>query len=603
MRSRPSILILAALVAGLACTTTRNVGSVAAEAPPAPAAPLRLTLVGTNDLHGWIEPHRSTLPDGSVAEQGGLAVFAGYLAAIRADNPGGVLLLDGGDIFQGTLASNLTEGSVMVKAMNALGFEAAALGNHEFDYGPSGPASVAGPGEDPFGALKDRLAEADFPILGANVFEADSGATPGWLRNDGTKIVERHGLKIGLVGLSTPSTPRTTNPANVESLRFGSIAPSALEAATRLRAAGADVVIALVHAGARCESLADPHDVSSCDQDQSELFEFLGELPPGTLDAVIAGHTHAALGHFVHGVPVIETSGLGRSFGLIELFVDPVTRKVLPEATQLRPAQPICAWVDAASKTCDARALRQQEQVTWEAASYLKRPIVVDEAIQTMVAPALARVSEEQARRLGVEVAQQLRRDYNAESDLGNVLADGVRGAAGADVAILNSGGLRADLERGSLTFGKVYEVLPFDNTLAVVEVTTAELEKLLSIAYGSHKGVFQLSGLAVHLSACNGPDRLRKLTLPDGRPLPKRMWKVAMPDFLARGGDGLGAVLSKLPAGRIDLGERTGVGLREALIAHWLKMGRPLSAPVKGRIHFAPPPPAGCHGAEAGHR
>src|SRR5690606_13169135 len=100
------------------------------------------------------------------------------------------------------------EGEVMVEAMNALGFDAAALGNHEFDYGPAGPASVAGAGEDPFGALKERIAEADFPILGANVFEAATGAQPAWLGNDGTRLVQRHGLTIGLMGMATPSTPR-----------------------------------------------------------------------------------------------------------------------------------------------------------------------------------------------------------------------------------------------------------------------------------------------------------------------------------------------------------------------------------------------------------
>src|SRR5690606_38425683 len=130
----------------------------------------------STDQDGWLGPRGATLPDGSVTEQGGLAVFAGYLDILRRDNPGGVVLLDGGDIFQGTLASNLTEGAVMVKAMNALGYDAAALGNHEFDYGPAGPVSVAGEGEDPFGALKARMSEAEFPILAANVYDEIGGA-------------------------------------------------------------------------------------------------------------------------------------------------------------------------------------------------------------------------------------------------------------------------------------------------------------------------------------------------------------------------------------------------------------------------------------------
>jgi 5'-nucleotidase len=602
---RHPISFLAAICLVVSCAAPRQVAPVpAVQGQDAPAAPVRLTLVGTNDLHGWLEPHRTTLADGSIAEQGGLAVFAGYLKALRAVDPEGVLLLDGGDLFQGTLASNLTEGAVVVEAMNALGYTAAALGNHEFDYGPSGPVSVARPGDDPFGALKDRLKQLRFPLLGANLYDATTGARPGWLGNDGTLLIERKGVKVGLVGLSTPSTPHTTNPVNVESLRFGSLAPTALEAATRLRKHGAEVVIAVVHAGGKCASMEDPRDVSSCDQADSELFEMMEGLPEGTLDAVIAGHTHSPLGHFIRGTPVIETSGLGRSFGLIELALDPQTRKLLPEETRITSGIPVCSRVEVGTKTCDSRALRRMQTVAWEPARFRDQAIERNEAIAAMLAPALARVAEEQQRPLGLQVPALLGRDYQAESPLGNLLADAVRSAAGADLAILNSGGLRADLPAGELTFGGIYEVIPFDNTLAVVKVTTPQLRKLLQAAYGGHKGVFQLSGLAVRLAPCPGAGRLLEVSLPNGKPLPaQRTWKVAMPDFLARGGDGLGAVLKTLPEGSVDLGDRSGVGLREALIAHWQASGRPLVAPASGRIRLAPGDASACRSKSAeGH-
>ena len=137
----------------------------------------------------------------------------------------------------------------------------------------------------------------------------------------------------------------------------------------------------------------------------------------------------------------------------------------------------------------------------------------------------------------------------------------------------------------GELTFGAIYEVIPFDNTLATVKVTTPQLRKLLEAAYGGHKGVFQVSGLMVRLAPCPGTG-----TAAGGHPAQRqaaacaeRTWKVAMPDFLARGGDGLGAVLKTLPEGSIDLGDRTGVGLREALIAHW-KQERAPAGGARGR-------------------
>src|SRR5262249_8779531 len=150
---------------------------------------------------------------------------------------------------------------------------------------------------------------------------------------------------------------------------------------------------------------------------------------------------------------------------------------------------------------------------------------------------ALAKVEEEQRRPLGVPVPAVLTRNYDAESPLGDGLADSLREVARADVALLNSGGLRAGVPAGELTYGAVYEVLPFDNTLAVLTVTTPELKRLLEAAYG-RKGIFQVSGLKVQVGACNGMPRFVSATLPDGKPLPANgRFRVAMPDFLARGG------------------------------------------------------------------
>ena len=145
---RPSLVLCALL---LACQTPRE-----AEQPPVPvvsppplpataAVPnqaLRLTIVGTNDVHGWVMAQKERFPRGEI-RYGGVANFAAYMQVLRQDNPNGVVLVDAGDLFQGTLVSNLTEGSVVIEAFNQLGYDAAAIGNHEFDYGPVGPISAA----------------------------------------------------------------------------------------------------------------------------------------------------------------------------------------------------------------------------------------------------------------------------------------------------------------------------------------------------------------------------------------------------------------------------------------------------------------------------
>ncbi|HEU4729594.1 MAG TPA: hypothetical protein VFT22_16965, partial [Kofleriaceae bacterium] len=160
---------------------------------PTARAPVTLSIIGTNDLHGALER---------------LPVFAGFVANLRAARAadGGVLLLDGGDMFQGTLESNLTEGADVVRAYNYLGYAAAAVGNHEFDYGPVGPAvTAASAADDPRGALKARASEARFPFVVSNIVDAASQQRIDWPNMPASTMVEVAGIKVGIVGATTES--------------------------------------------------------------------------------------------------------------------------------------------------------------------------------------------------------------------------------------------------------------------------------------------------------------------------------------------------------------------------------------------------------------
>src|SRR5512140_1438071 len=176
---------------------------VSSTAPSAQHRAVTLSIVGTNDLHGALE----RLPL--------LAGFVANLRAARAADGGGVLLLDGGDMFQGTLESNLGEGADVARAYTALGYAAVAVGNHEFDYGPQGPAATAATSQDdPRGALKARAREAKFPFVVSNILDASTGARIDWPNMPASVMVEVAGIKVGIIGASTESTPYTTMPAN-----------------------------------------------------------------------------------------------------------------------------------------------------------------------------------------------------------------------------------------------------------------------------------------------------------------------------------------------------------------------------------------------------
>jgi 5'-nucleotidase len=160
--------------------------------------PKCVEILETSDLHGHVTPDTE-----GGARRGGLAWLAGYVDILRRRaNP--VLLLDAGDLFQGTLACNLSHGRVMIAGYDALHVDAAVLGNHEFDYGAEAPDA------DPLAALRHRVAEASFPFLAANVDEKATGALPPWKNLLASKIFEEGGLKVGVIGLSNPETPALT---------------------------------------------------------------------------------------------------------------------------------------------------------------------------------------------------------------------------------------------------------------------------------------------------------------------------------------------------------------------------------------------------------
>ena len=580
----------------LACRTPREAEQLAwppaspQEPAPQPSQPLRLSIVATNDVHGWVMGMEERFPRGEI-RYGGVATFASYLKVLRRDNPDGVLLVDAGDLFQGTLVSNVTEGSAVIEAFNQLGYDAAAIGNHEFDYGPVGPISAATlPTMDPFGALKARIVQAKFPLLSTNIYEVDrDGYRPSWLPSDGTVMLTRHGLKIGVFGLTTPQTPTVTLPINVQSIKFRPLASEALAAATRLRERGADLVIALVHAGGKCGDCSKKDDLSTCDIDSGEIFGMMKGLPEGTLDAVVAGHTHAQIGHMVNGTPVMESWALGRYFGLLELSIDPRTKKVISERTQINSGIEICETWDVETKSCDPKRLRARaDQVTPVSSKFRGQVISADPAVLKALLPAHQAVAELQRKELGLTVPHGLGRIYESGSELGSFLADSLRAMSKSDIALMNPGGLRADLKQSPLTYGGVYEVIPFDNAVATLELTHEQLDRLLTAAFASKKGVFQVSGLEVKLSRCAVPDRLRGFSLPGGKKWDSsRKYKVALPDFLARGGDGLGPVLATIDPRQVDLSENKGTNLRDDLISFWQGRRETFKPPRLGRVTF----------------
>ena len=492
----------------------------AAAAATAPAASTTIAVIGTADLHGHIE----TVP-----------WLGGYLDNLR-DGHGvqGVLLVDAGDMFQGTLESNMVEGKSIVEAYNHLGYAATAVGNHEFDFGPAGEKTVPeGPDDDPRGALKARAAEADFPFLDANIIDDTTGKPAAWPNFRPSVMVERAGIKLGIIGVTTTSTPHTTLPPNVVGLSIAPLAPTIEAEAGRLRKQGAQAIVVVAHAGGECRDLDHPTDLSSCDPDQ-EIFRVANALPQGAVDVIVAGHTHAGVAQLVHGVPVVQSFSKGIAFGRVDLTFGPhghVIARHIASPTFLCKAHHKVGH--ASSSVPDAASCQP--------GSYAGHPVTPDPAVAQVAERYLARARQVRESKLGVIIDRVISRAHAHESPLGNLFCDLMRKARPrADVTLTNGGGLRADLPAGPLTYGDLYQAMPFDNRFAEIRLTGAELAWIIKKNLESASGFFSLSGIRVR-ARCKGGALRVTLTRRDGRRIRDRdRLLLVTSDFLASGGDNL---------------------------------------------------------------
>jgi 5'-nucleotidase len=564
--------------------------------PPAATAPadpvVHVVVVGTTDVHGWFNGHAETPTGGGAGVVwGGLPTLASYIDVLREENGDRVLLVDSGDMFQGTLESNLFEGAAVVRGYNRIGYNAAAVGNHEFDFGPVGPDSVARkPGDDPLGALKRNAGYAKFPLLSANMVDKATGKIPNWARP--YTIVRAGAARIGIIGLSTPDTPNVTMAANVVGLDFTDPVPATIAAAKELRAQGVDAIIVIAHIGGRCTNVSEPHDPSSCDR-QQEAFRLLEALPPGTIDAFFAGHSHAQMRHVVNGIPAMQGLAYSREFSTLDLWVDTKNDRVTKY--DLRPLTMICSFVYEGTDQCDPRSAPAGAKLVPR--QFLGKTITPEKQVAASIEPYLRRVASKRSERLGIRTAGRFIRSYTAESALGNLLADAMAEATGADIGFMNSGGIRSDLREGELLYTDIFEVSPFDNFPTVVRLTGAQVQEMLRVAVGGMRGVMQVSGLkyVADIEKDAGKpaaerDRIVSVTMASGAPLePEKLYDVVMPDFIASGGDGMADVMKNVPADRIQTSYARPI--RDLVIDTLKKHPQPLVPKLEGRVTILNPP------------
>jgi len=550
----------------------------------------RLVILGTNDIHGALAPVslKSREPDGGPSVDytaGGAAILAGYVRAIQEEYGQRLLWLDSGDEFQGSIESNMEQGAPVVQVLNGLGLQAAAVGNHEFDFGLE--------------ALKARMSEALYPYLAANIFQKGTKTLASFPNTRPRTIFTLGGIRVGVIGLTTQDTPTTTRTHNVRELDFGDLKSTTLSEAASLRREGAQVIVLNAHVGLKCErgrvypghSFRKPTDPQGECGEKDELVRLLKSLPAGTVDAVVAGHSHQIVHHWVAGVPVIQGGASGRYLNLIHIAFDPVSGKVVREKSQIEGPIPVCERIFKNQNDCNGdRPPPRNGRGPLVESNFRGRTIEPDPSIVKLLEPVFLRSEAESKRRIA-EAARPLEHERYRESAMGNVITDAFRDATGAQIAIMNSGGIRSPLEQGPITYGDVFRALPFDNALMTMKLTGDELKLLLRIIYSGSRGFPSVSGLKLRVidpafeapgNDLNGNGKTeawevnrlidaRLASSPDDLKS-KQHYTIATIDFLATGGDDWGWFMNQIPKDRI-LGD-TGMLMRDAVVRYLEKAG-----------------------------
>lgn len=439
-----------------------------------------LTILHTNDVHGHVAASSKDGKTGNI----GYAKYAGIIAAKKAEGP--VLVVDAGDLTQGTNFVTLSKGEAIINLANKIGVQAMVPGNHEFDYSLE--------------QAKKNSKLAKYPWFASNIFDEN-----GNLLFRAGEVIDVDGIKVGVFGLATPETKYKANPLNTKGLKFTDTVEETVKIAQaeidKLLKRGADYTILLSHLGSDAES-------------KVNTLKVVPQLK--NLDLLIDGHSHT---EWVSGHP-FENGTLGASTG-----------------EHLKNVG-IVHVVFGKDGTPQSKA----ELMNYAAAQSYKD--------DTKVAEIIAAFDKDNEKVLGQVVgtlAKTLDGERNhvraGETGMGDLITDAMLKASGADAVITNGGGIRASINAGTVKVGDVFNVLPFGNAMTVIEVTGQDIIDALNYGiseYPNPAGKFpHVAGLTFKIAKKDNKNVATNIQIGKTAIDPAKTYKLATNDFMAVGGDG----------------------------------------------------------------
>lgn len=511
------------------------------------AEDLRLDIMFSNDVHGGISRDEATFMNpefppklGGGASHATLIKHVRSLSSDKRDN----LLLDAGDFWQGKPIGTVTNGQAVIEYYNMIGYDALTIGNHEYDIKEK--------------EIIKTLEMANFPILSSNIVNKATGELVDYVQP--YVLIEKMGVTIGLIGLTTIDTKLMSFPDNIAGIDFLDEIETLNKYIPIVKAAGADIIIVLGHMGLPYDPAAS-YKKRYVDDSMEQKKRYYGWDSQEILhhvegiDLLVGGHMHKGFAEpwidpITQGM-AIQGYAFGSNLGWITLKIDEETKTLSGyELPSLSGGLMITMFEDEFPLDAEINEVIEANRKLAEAG--------MDDIIGS---------SEVHLHRQNVE----------AQSPMGNTVADAMRLQSNADFAFLNLGGIRAEIGAGPVTYRDVFSVMPFDNQLVSFQCDGRFLKQIIETRIeGSRAGMIS-SGAKVKFSRTRESfDRITELIIGNEEWDPDKIYTVATTDFLMEGNAGL-TLLTKIPDENIMRNESN---LRDAIVNHFKQ-----SSPMKTRI------------------
>ncbi|WP_459499598.1 bifunctional metallophosphatase/5'-nucleotidase [Bacillus sp. C1] len=486
-------------------------------------------MLGINDFHGQLD----TVKKINNKEAGGAEYLAAYLRDREKQNPN-TLMVHAGDIVGASPpVSALLQDEPTIEFLNDLGFDAGTIGNHEFDEGINEMNRlIYGGDHEKTGNFKG----ANFPYVAANFYNKSTGRL--FLPPFTVKMVQ--GVPVGFIGVVTTDTPNVVMPTMLQNVQITDEVEAINKATQQLKRLGVKSIVVLAHVG----GTTDDTGVTNGD-----LVRLANETD-SEVDVIFGGHSHTFVNGTVNDKLIVQANSYGMAFADVDMKIDRKTKDIVSKKAEV--------------VTTYHEGIQPDQQVKKKMEQY-----------QEKIAPLVNQV-------VGKSTAPIDRKQNAAgESTLGNLVADAQRATMNTQIALMNPGGIRNDLDAGDITWGELYGIQPFGNQLIKVNLTGQDIRDILNQQWQKDKTrMLQISGIQYTWDANKlDGEKVTNIHLTNGEELvASKTYSVVANAFLASGGDGFTSFTNGQNA-------ETGPNDFEALVDYVKQVKEPIQPVIDGRI------------------